>query len=89
MGCPTPRVPKQGYLVTGSNSSRAEFICSVDHVIIQFTVFKWIRLFNRRVIKFTACLGVSRHGPTLPQSHLPGPRRAQVERRPARLHWYY
>ncbi|XP_046646949.1 uncharacterized protein LOC124336997 isoform X2 [Daphnia pulicaria] len=32
MGCPTPRVPKQGYLVTGSNSSRAEFICSVDHV---------------------------------------------------------
>ena len=35
MGCPTPRVPKQGYLVSGSNSSRAEFICSVDHVIIQ------------------------------------------------------
>nr|CAH0110972.1 unnamed protein product [Daphnia galeata] len=32
MGCPTPRVPKQGYLVSGSNSSRAEFICSVDHV---------------------------------------------------------
>ncbi|KAI9557883.1 hypothetical protein GHT06_014635 [Daphnia sinensis] len=32
MGCPTPRIPKQGYLVSGSNSSRAEFLCSVDHV---------------------------------------------------------
>ncbi|KZS11422.1 Uncharacterized protein APZ42_024208 [Daphnia magna] len=32
MGCPTPRIPKHGYLVGGSNSSRAEFLCSVDHV---------------------------------------------------------
>lgn len=32
IGCPTPRVPKQAYLVSGSNSSRAEFICCVDHV---------------------------------------------------------
>lgn len=38
MGCPTPRVPKHGYLVSGSNSSRAEFICSVDHVIELFNL---------------------------------------------------
>jgi len=31
VGCPTPKYPKQGYLVHG-NASHAEFMCCVDHV---------------------------------------------------------
>ena len=31
VGCPTPKMPKQGYRVNG-NSSHAQFMCCVDHV---------------------------------------------------------
>ena len=32
MGCPTPKIPNKAHLVSGSNSTRAQFSCSADHV---------------------------------------------------------
>lgn len=40
MGCPTPKVPNKAYLVSGSNSSRADFSCCVDHVIYSFCFYQ-------------------------------------------------